>query len=324
MPENVDAYINQDWFAPAVIESGSVNHCLGAVEELLNERVDLITQIKNALVSKSGESTDNLTLFGRELIPLEQTINSRVGVLRPENTQSWFRAPAAAAKGPFQAEQLSLSVFGKHHVNDIDSVKRSIKESWYQKKKDSLFFGNQGNLWGALVDAKYNFEKIIGLTGKYEAYSLMNLPENIDPRHLSPSLKAFLRNVRVEVLNLSKRLDNLYEILWSTSEKFWEYQEENKSKESKFDASKMRDAFKKRRQAKSQTISNISNPKDQKALKTMGFRELPTMDMLKKKYRELARTLHPDAGGDEAKFKELTESYSYLTNKISNQVEFIF
>ena len=47
----------------------------------------------------------------------------------------------------------------------------------------------------------------------------------------------------------------------------------------------------------------------------MGFSTLPSMNELKKKYRELARAYHPDAGGDEAKFKQLTESYSLLVKK---------
>ena len=83
----------------------------------------------------------------------------------------------------------------------------------------------------------------------------------------------------------------------------------------------MRDAFRKRRQT---TTKPKTQTKEQTALTLMGFSDMPTMDDLKKKYRELARTYHPDAGGDEAKFKELTESYALLTHKISNTVEFTF
>ena len=145
------------------------------------------------------------------------------------------------------------------------------------------------------------------------------MPEKIEPEHLTPSLKAFLRNVRSEVLSIHARLENLFEILWSASEKFWAYQKLEQSKHSGFkkfaaDATSMRDAFKKRRQ---ETTKPSSNPtkmsKEQTALQMMGFATLPSMDDLKKKYRELARTLHPDAGGDEAKFKDLTESYTYLS-----------
>ena len=40
------------------------------------------------------------------------------------------------------------------------------------------------------------------------------------------------------------------------------------------------------------------------------------------KRRELAWAYHPDAGGDEI-VKELTESYNYLSDKISSTVEFL-
>lgn len=36
---------------------------------------------------------------------------------------------------------------------------------------------------------------------------------------------------------------------------------------------------------------------------------------IKKKYRELSKTMHPDRGGDEDKFKELAKAYQALTNE---------
>ena len=43
--------------------------------------------------------------------------------------------------------------------------------------------------------------------------------------------------------------------------------------------------------------------------KTLGVPRTATADEVKKAFRKLARTHHPDAGGDEAKFKELNEAY---------------
>ncbi len=39
MAENVDEFIRDDWFAPAVIANGSVDNCLNAVESLLEKKV---------------------------------------------------------------------------------------------------------------------------------------------------------------------------------------------------------------------------------------------------------------------------------------------
>ena len=46
--------------------------------------------------------------------------------------------------------------------------------------------------------------------------------------------------------------------------------------------------------------------------KILGVSKTATADEIKKAYRKLARTHHPDAGGDEAKFKEINEAYEVL------------
>ena len=45
------------------------------------------------------------------------------------------------------------------------------------------------------------------------------------------------------------------------------------------------------------------------------FNECKTMDEVKSIYRSLAKQHHPDKGGDEARFKEITEAYSVLSDE---------
>ena len=48
--------------------------------------------------------------------------------------------------------------------------------------------------------------------------------------------------------------------------------------------------------------------------KTLGVPRNATSEEIKKAFRKLARTHHPDAGGDEAKFKEINEAYEVLSD----------
>lgn len=49
--------------------------------------------------------------------------------------------------------------------------------------------------------------------------------------------------------------------------------------------------------------------------KTLGVPRTATQAEIKKAFRKLARTHHPDAGGDEAKFKEINEAYEVLSDE---------
>ena len=57
------------------------------------------------------------------------------------------------------------------------------------------------------------------------------------------------------------------------------------------------------------------NPTTPDYYKTLGVSRNATEDEIKKAYRKLARTHHPDAGGDESKFKEINEAYEVLSDK---------
>lgn len=54
--------------------------------------------------------------------------------------------------------------------------------------------------------------------------------------------------------------------------------------------------------------------------KTLGVPRTASSDEIKKAFRKLARKHHPDAGGDEAKFKEINEAYEVLSDDKKRQL----
>ena len=52
---------------------------------------------------------------------------------------------------------------------------------------------------------------------------------------------------------------------------------------------------------------------------TLGVDKSASKDDIKKAYRKLARETHPDHGGDEAKFKDVSEAYSILSDDSKRQ-----
>ena len=49
--------------------------------------------------------------------------------------------------------------------------------------------------------------------------------------------------------------------------------------------------------------------------KILGVSRSATQDEIKKAFRKLAQKYHPDAGGDENKFKEINEAYEVLSDE---------
>lgn len=54
--------------------------------------------------------------------------------------------------------------------------------------------------------------------------------------------------------------------------------------------------------------------------KTLGVSKTATADEIKKAYRKAARENHPDAGGDEEKFKDINEAYEVLSDDKKRQL----
>ena len=56
----------------------------------------------------------------------------------------------------------------------------------------------------------------------------------------------------------------------------------------------------------------FSEAKRRAALAILGFTSMPSVEELKRRYRKLVRTYHPDRGGDEKKMKAVVAAFDLL------------
>ena len=324
-PRDADTFLREDWFAPAILSSGSVAVCLREVEDLQIYRARFISLLRERLVDQDNPDSDALTSFGQKLKVLEVAIRSRVGVLPPDRPQAWFRAPAVQEGGPFSPKISPIAVIGSYTNEQVGRVRDAIDLSWKQRSLDNLPFSIEPkNLWGELLSMNAKLKQLIELPGPFQTNSFKDFSSSLPPELASESLSAFLGNVSNEAKLLNSRLELAYQALRSLTEKLWIYQEkmvlnfrQGGSSQGRDDAKQMRDEFKRRRNDSTTSILREGlTRKDLDSLQSMGFSDFPDPQSLRSRYIELAKKYHPDRGGDETIFKDLTQAYSYLNSRI--------
>jgi hypothetical protein len=311
----------RDWFLAAIEARGSVAQCLGAVLRELETRTQFVEVVQKSL-DESGTGADRVTLLGQRIKSLENTLRFRLGILRPERPGAWFRAPAATSTGPFASTLLAEPVFSFYKPMDVDQVRRGLRNSWERRSIQSLpFESGEPCLWRTLIQLAEEFERINKLPAPFESFTLKSLPQGLPPVLESRALRAFLINVSAELQDAEKRLTNCHGDLMQASEKLWDYQKEQskytfrreRERDRSGPADDVRAEFKRRRQS----ARPLRSFRDSEALRFMGFDDLPSFELLKSRYINLAKQFHPDRhGGDEAKFKLLTKAYSHLNSRI--------
>jgi hypothetical protein len=186
---------------------------------------------------------------------------------------------------------------------------------------------------------------------------LDKLPDGLPKELESRALRAFLINVRGEVRATRERLDAAYTELVGASNKLWEAQrktlreaasaasaaagpktgprtgpdrgpggersfrgdsgDNDRQRAANPTAESLREEFRKRRMA--QPRRPLLTPADMEALRVMGFQSLPEAETLRQRYIALAKRLHPDRGGDDTAFKQLSGAYARLSERVVTQ-----
>lgn len=312
---NKDSYNpDLDWFVPAFQTTGTVADCLNAVADSVSQMTSFVNLMSDRLAQSSSDEPDKLTSLGQKIKLLETSLNTRLSILTPDRKGSWFRN-ASAPTGPFREGLNTEPVFPEGLSVNYGEVAKGFIDCWNQHT--IKFFPNvpaKTSLWYSLLS--FN-EQLHGI-------SLLKPPESIAK---SPSLEAFLGKVHQECLVCRSKLANCYKLLFEASEKFWRVQSTNSSnkKDNKKDHIKDWEEYSNSSKKtdrlwslRSETIPRkalrLKTSSDLQALKTLGFKDFPEADELKKRYHTLARDMHPDRpGGSEQKFRHLAKAYSHVS-----------
>lgn len=317
------ASLPRDWFLPAIESDADVGGCLDAVITELQSRAQFIHAIKVNLDQKLPNGTDTITSLGQKIRGMENTLRFRLGILRPERPQAWFRAPAVTTAGPFSSTVINEAVFAPFIVADADKLKNELSKC-FETGSNKVYNFQDGSpcLWRTLLTLKWEHELICRLKAPFDLLRLDVLPEQLPATFDSRALRAFLLNVKNEIVGIRLRLDGCFQQLMETSIRFWEHQKTlrvdadpsaARKSQSNPAADSVREELRKRRATQAQFLT----PGDLNALKFMGFRELPNQSDLRQRYIELAKKLHPDRfGGEDQSFKQLSVSYNHLLERL--------
>jgi hypothetical protein len=317
------AALPRDWFLPAIESDAGVGGCLDAVIDELTSRAQFVHQIRQNLDQKLPGGSDTITSLSQKLRSLENTLRFRLGILRPERPQAWFRAPAVTTTGPFSSSVINEPVFCAYDPAEIDKLQAELKRCWETSSNKVYTFQDSGScLWRTLLALKWEHELICRLKAPFEDLRLDVLPDHLPAKFESRALRAFLLNVRTEILAIRTRLDACFQQLTECSVRFWDYQKKHMPEtepayarrgQTNQAADSVREELRRRRAQQAQFLT----PGDINALKFMGFREMPNPSELRQRYIELAKKLHPDRfGGEDQSFKQLSHSYNHLLERL--------
>jgi hypothetical protein len=312
----------RDWFLGAIETDGSVDDCLGAVLRDLELKGAFVRGLQKCMAPKKRGGPDAVSDLSMRIKALENTLRFRLGILRAERPAAWFRAPVTTSSGPFSSTLLDEPVLARYEVEDVGHVKAELTRLWQERRVGKLPFRDDGPcLWRTLLGLSAELAELVRLPSPYEDLSLDTLPDALPPALESRALRAFLLNVRNELLLARERLSSCHRDLRQKCEELWAAQEAGAPSprprgKTQAQADSVREELRRRRENRLRFSLTTA---DQRALAYLGFDELPSADALRRRYLELAKKLHPDrAGGEDGPFKELASAYSRLMTRLES------
>ncbi len=308
-----------DWFLPAIFSDGDVQECLQTVIRVEQQKITFVSMLQHHLCSYRGRSSDSISELSQRVRKLENTLNFRIGMLAPERKGAWFREALRQRTGPFPESIYAEPVFASYNIEDTDRLRHAVQRAWHERRCPPLPFTKaQPCLWSTVLELNQAYEQVCRLERPFQNCRLDQLPDGLPDDLATASLRAFLAKVSTKAQGVRQELDHCFEMLWRASCGFWDEQLRQERRKTQRQAhfqqtaEDIRDKFRERRNHVRRAMTTM----DAQALKFFGLEEFPNKADLRRLYLDLARRYHPDCGGSEDQFKQLTRYHAHLQQRL--------
>lgn len=321
-PSLQDARVS-DWFVSATQPDVSLSAGLESVHSQLVRKQQFIEALRENLCGDQKHELSTIHSLSRLAKQLDDSLQFRLGLLRPEREAAWFRPAASDAWGPFQSSMLRDAVLPQYNAEDFKKFRNFVTCAWRDRLPlTASFLKTKQSLMHTLLEANAQWARLAQLPDPFSHVNLVQDNQQTLNELSSPSLIVYLKQVRAALMQVRDHLDRIFaellrrcEQLWSFQEQLLEQQDAIRKQRSRNDqARQWRSEFRQRRQGASMKSSAA---KYRAALKCLGFEKEPEPDELRSRYRQLAKRWHPDLNdGDDTVFKDVSAAYRLIQQHV--------
>ena len=299
-----------DWFEPALQSSVATPLALDRVLCIEESKLHFTRCLRVALCHPVPHGPDRIASLSQDIKLLQQTFQQRLGVLAIDRPQAWFRHSSTAERGPFAVSVFEEPVFARFDECRAVAVRHLLPELWRNRQVACSDYDPALSLWGRLLQLNRRLEQINQLPAPFSDVRLDELPEAVPDELQSPALHKFGSQIALRMKTCQRELEGCYEQLWSRSESFlYALHIQYLSNKARQQQKQQEPKQERRRQGARQEVP--PSPLNE-AMLFMEFRSMPNFEDLRQRYRVMAQALHPDRGGSEERFKQLTLHYKML------------
>jgi hypothetical protein len=309
-----------DWFSPGLDENiGS------GLDKVLREeemKIQFVRSLKAALANPIPYAPDRLRQLHDDIKTLDKTLRIRVGVLPLDRPQAWFRASPSHEKNPIAGIDFDDPVFLPFEGSHALTLKNLIPEYWKQRVVATDRYDPGFCLWGRLLILNKRLHQMNTLQAPFQDILLDEMPDAIPDVFATPSLSQFGLQIAERVRAARRDLDACYAFLWSRSQSFLyamhvHYMaQKSRTGQRSSDAPQDQAGPKESGPHQAPPVPKRKLSPLEEALHFMSFQRLPSFADLRQRYRTMAQALHPDRGGCEERFKQLTLHYQALLKQL--------